>query len=197
MLWMGSSKRMGPYRLARERPILVVRSTPRGAANVRRSPGTARIRARIRTPLLFAYYSPAVLTFDALAVYALALNVNERELSIVAEGDVLGGRRQKQARASCANQTASGGRPSDRSRRMKASRPAWPPNKCLKLAGRRRSGHRVFKYIQSTTENGELGTWTLMGSSNLTGPGRAELKERLRPGVSIVARGYPPCYSDR
>jgi hypothetical protein len=52
-------------------------------------------------------------------------------------------------------------------------------------------------YIQSTNEKGELETWELWGSSNFTGPGAAELKERLQPGVVIVARGFPPRYSDR
>ena len=47
-------------------------------------------------------------------------------------------------------------------------------------------------YIQSTNEEGETETWLLWGSSNLTEPGAAELRERLQPGTSIVARAFPP-----
>jgi hypothetical protein len=46
-------------------------------------------------------------------------------------------------------------------------------------------------HIQSTNEKGERQTWVLWGSSNFTGPGAVELKERLQPGVLIVARGFP------
>jgi hypothetical protein len=52
-------------------------------------------------------------------------------------------------------------------------------------------------YIQSTNEKGDLVTWVLWGSANLTGPGVAELKERLQPGTVIVARAFPPRHSDR
>ena len=50
-------------------------------------------------------------------------------------------------------------------------------------------------YIQSSNEKGELETWVLWGSSNFTGPGAAELKERLQPGIFIVARAFPSRYS--
>ena len=46
-------------------------------------------------------------------------------------------------------------------------------------------------HIESTNEAGERETWVLWGSSNFTGPGALELKERLQPGVLIVARGFP------
>jgi hypothetical protein len=52
-------------------------------------------------------------------------------------------------------------------------------------------------YIQSINDEGELVTWTLWGSSNFTGPGAAELKERLQPGVLIVARAFPSRNSER
>lgn len=50
-------------------------------------------------------------------------------------------------------------------------------------------------YIRSTNEKGERETWMLWGSSNFTGPGAAELKERLQPGVVIVARAFPSRYA--
>lgn len=46
-------------------------------------------------------------------------------------------------------------------------------------------------YIQATNDKGEHETWVLWGSSNFTGPDAIELKERLQPGVFIVARGFP------
>ena len=46
-------------------------------------------------------------------------------------------------------------------------------------------------YIQSTNEKGDLETWVLWGSANLTGPDAAELKERLQPGTVVVARVFP------
>ena len=46
-------------------------------------------------------------------------------------------------------------------------------------------------FIRSTNGNGESETWVLWGSSNFTGPGAVELKDRLQPGVFVVARGFP------
>jgi hypothetical protein len=50
-------------------------------------------------------------------------------------------------------------------------------------------------YIQSTNEKGEQQTWLLWGSADVTGPGAAELQERLQPGIFIVARAFPSRYS--
>lgn len=52
-------------------------------------------------------------------------------------------------------------------------------------------------HIESTNEAGERETWVLWGSSNFTGPGALELKERLHPGVLIVARGFPSRFEGR
>lgn len=52
-------------------------------------------------------------------------------------------------------------------------------------------------YLESPNEEGELETWVLWGSSNFAGPGAAELKERLQPGISIVARAFPSRHSER
>ncbi len=49
--------------------------------------------------------------------------------------------------------------------------------------------HRRLQ-IESTDDAGRRQTWVLRGSSNFTGPGALELKERLQPGVRIVARGF-------
>jgi hypothetical protein len=51
-------------------------------------------------------------------------------------------------------------------------------------------------YIQATNDKGELETWELWGSANVSGPATIELKQRLQPGVFIVARGFPPRHSD-
>jgi hypothetical protein len=52
-------------------------------------------------------------------------------------------------------------------------------------------------YIQSTNEQGEPETWVLWGSAALTGPGAIELKERLQPGIVVVARAFPSRQSGR
>jgi hypothetical protein len=50
-------------------------------------------------------------------------------------------------------------------------------------------------HIKSTNEKGESETWLLWGSANLSGPSAAELKERLQPGISVVARAFPSRHS--
>ena len=50
-------------------------------------------------------------------------------------------------------------------------------------------------YIKSTNEKGESETWLLWGSANVSGPSAAELKERLQPGISVVARAFPSRHS--
>ena len=50
-------------------------------------------------------------------------------------------------------------------------------------------------YIKSTNEKGESETWLLWGSANLSGASAAELKERLQPGISVVARAFPSRHS--
>jgi hypothetical protein len=52
-------------------------------------------------------------------------------------------------------------------------------------------------YIQSMNEKGEQETWVLWGSAALTGPGALALKERLQPGIVVVARAFPSRHSGR
>ena len=50
----------------------------------------------------------------------------------------------------------------------------------------------VLLFIQSKNDKGELETWILQGTSLNNAVRRVGLKERLRPGISIAARVWPP-----
>jgi hypothetical protein len=62
------------------------------------------------------------------------------------------------------------------------------------LSVRWENPHRRL-YIKSTNEKGESETWLLWGSAALDGASAAELKERLQPGISVVARAFPSRHS--
>ncbi len=50
-------------------------------------------------------------------------------------------------------------------------------------------------FIKSTNEKGEPETWLLWGSANLSGPTAVALRERLQPGISVIARAFPSRHS--
>src|SRR5262245_7206879 len=56
--------------------------------------------------------------------------------------------------------------------------------------------HRLL-VIEATGEKGEPETWVLWGSANVTGPAAVALRDRLRPGIVIVARAFPSRSSGR
>lgn len=56
--------------------------------------------------------------------------------------------------------------------------------------------HRLL-VLESTDENGESQTWVLWGSANFTGPAAVELRDKLQPGIAIVARAFPSRSTER
>jgi len=49
----------------------------------------------------------------------------------------------------------------------------------------------ILLFLRSKNDKGELETWTLQGASLNNAMRQVGLKERLQPGVSIVARVWP------
>jgi len=50
----------------------------------------------------------------------------------------------------------------------------------------------VLLFLQSKNDRGDLETWILQGASLNNAMRQVGLKERLRPGISIAARVWPP-----
>jgi hypothetical protein len=47
-------------------------------------------------------------------------------------------------------------------------------------------------FLQSKNEKGELETWTIQGTSPVNFARKPELKERLKAGIWVAARVFPP-----
>jgi hypothetical protein len=47
-------------------------------------------------------------------------------------------------------------------------------------------------FLQSKNENGELKTWIIQGTSPVNFARKPELKERLKAGIRVAARVFPP-----
>ena len=47
-------------------------------------------------------------------------------------------------------------------------------------------------FLQSKTEKGELETWTIQGAGGVVVARKPELKERLKAGIWVAARVFPP-----
>jgi uncharacterized protein DUF6152 len=50
----------------------------------------------------------------------------------------------------------------------------------------------ILLYLESKNEKGMLETWVLQGSSVNNAARQTGMKERIQPGISIVARVFPP-----
>ena len=50
----------------------------------------------------------------------------------------------------------------------------------------------ALTFLQSKNEKGELETWTIQGTSPVNFARKPELKERLKAGIWVAARVFPP-----
>ena len=50
----------------------------------------------------------------------------------------------------------------------------------------------ALMFLQSKNDKGELETWTIQGASPVNFNRKPELKERLKAGISVAVRVFPP-----
>jgi len=50
----------------------------------------------------------------------------------------------------------------------------------------------ALMFLQSKNEKGELETWTIQGAGLVVVARKPELKERLKAGIGVAARAFPP-----
>ena len=61
-----------------------------------------------------------------------------------------------------------------------------------RVVGVRWVNPHILLFLETKNDRGEVETWTLQGTSLNNAMRQVGLKERLRPGISIAARVWPP-----